>query len=369
VTTGVPGPDQEVLRNLPNLRSLCLGRYAAGPTIDPGELARMPHLEDLRFRAQQIATIEPIGELTGLRRLRIEDHTFESIAPLAAVTGLRWLALGWWKGMDKLGALGELEYVELVEGTVASLRAFRSWRGVRSLTIFGRRLKQLTGIEHLEALEELYLYNTAVEDLSPLGALPKLRRLRLDMPRNVVDFAPLGRLVGLETLIVDFKGASSAARPRLADLSALSSLRDLAINYADGEGWGFVLELPQLRRIRLYATVEPEAPDLIRARFPDAVVDVRPVADYDDGLAVQRLPDGRWSIDADVTGRLGVDDNFAPEGRLRSRLTETDPGVVDRLEFDTEADALVVIGSEADIHRVRDVLGGTPSFDRDRVQD
>lgn len=79
-----------------------MGRSTSGPTIDLATLAGMPHLENLRFRANHVTTIEPIGDLTGLRRLRIEDDTFESIAPLASVTGLRSLAIGWWKGMDRL---------------------------------------------------------------------------------------------------------------------------------------------------------------------------------------------------------------------------------------------------------------------------
>jgi hypothetical protein len=319
----------------------------------------MLDLEDLRFDASQVSGIEPIAGLTRLRRLRIENQTFESIAPLTAATGLRWLAIGWWKGMDRLGSLTELEHVELNEGTVSSLRSFREWRRVRSLTIFGRRLKSIAGIERFEALEDLFLYNTAVADLAPLAVTAGLRRLRLDMPTKVADFAPIGRLERLESLIVNFKGARSAAVPRLADLSRLRNLHDLALIKADGEGWRFLLDLPDLRRIQLFGSVDADAPDLIRRRFPGARVDVRPVTPRSPSVDVKRLPDGGYSIYADLSDLLGVNDNFEAEKRLRGRLSQADPDLLDRLEFDSEADALSVVGSsEADLRRVLALLTG-----------
>jgi hypothetical protein len=360
VTSGVPGPDDAVLRNLPNLRSLCMGRSKGGPQIDFRTLAAMPDLEDLRFDATQVATIEPIRLLTGLRRLRIEYLTFESIAPLGTATRLQWLAIGYWKGMGRLGALADLEYLELNEGTVSSLRAFRNCRNLRSLTIFGRQLKSLGGVEELAALEDLYLYNTGVADLSPLAGLRGMRRLRLDMPTKIADFSPIGQLEGLESLIVNFKGARWAALPRMADLASLRSLRDLALTGADGDGWRFLLELPNLRRILLFGSVDPDAPDLIRQRFPDARVDVRPVASQAaEPVDVKELPDGQWSIFADVTDLLAVDDNFEAERLLRRRIANADPNLLARLEFDTEPDNLSVTGpAEADLRRVLEILAG-----------
>jgi hypothetical protein len=350
VTTLVSPPDDSTLRNLPNLERLCLGRVVGASMIDLRTLAGMHGLQDLRFDAAQVTRIEPIAELTGLRRLRIESQTFESIAPLAAATRLQWLAIGWWKGMDRLAALTDLEHVELNEGTVSSLRTFRTWRRLRSLTVFGRRLKSLAGIEQLESLEDVFLYNTAVTDLAPLVASSRLRRLRLDMPSRVVDFAAIGQLEHLESLVVDFKGSRSASMPRLADLTSLRSLRDLGLTKVDGNGWRALLDLPDLRRILLYGSVDRDAPELFSRRFPTARLDIRPVAPGNAGLEVKELPDGSWSIYADVSDLLDVADNFLAEERLREWLRETDPELLDRLEFDSEADALAVTApSEADV--------------------
>lgn len=354
VTTLTPPPDDSTLRHLPNLARLCLGRSATESKIDLRTLGGMPDLVDLRFDALQVGDIEPIAGLTGLRRLRIEHQTFQSIAPVAAATGLRWLAIGWWKGMDRLGSLTDLEHVELNEGTISSLRAFRELRRLRSLTIFGRRLKSIAGIEQLDALEDLFLYNPGVADLTPLAAPQGLRRLRLDMPAKVVDFAPIGQLEHLRSLIVNFKGSASISVPRMADLASLHEMRDLALTKADGGGWRFLLDLPDLRRILLYGSLDADAPERIQSRFPEALVDVRPVSTQAaKPIEVKQLPDGRWSIFADVHDLLGVADNFDAETRLRELLATTDPELLARLEFDSDADALGVVGpAEADLRRV-----------------
>lgn len=109
----------------------------------------------------------------------------------------------------------------------------------------------MDGIEELSALEDLFLYNPGIEDLTPLGRLGRLRRLRLDVPRGVTDFSPIGRLHHLEELIINLKGDRSAALPRVGDLAGLRSLRGLALSGADGAGWKGLLDLPGLERVLL----------------------------------------------------------------------------------------------------------------------
>lgn len=354
VTSGVPPPTNATLRNLPNLERLCLGRSPTRERIDWRTLAAMRNLRDLRLHAWHISTVEPIDQLRGLERLRIEDHTFESIAPLAACERLRWLAIGWWKGMDRLGSLANLEHLELNEGTLSSLRALRNLSRLRSLVVFGRRLKTLNGIDHLGQLGSVFLYDVGVEDLTPLGECHSIRRLRLDAPNKVRDFAPIGRLTDLEALIVVFKGGPSAATPRLRDLVALGNLRELALLNVDGEGWEFLVGLPKLERVRLYGAIAAGAQDVLRRRFPAAVVDVRPSRlQQPTNLVPAQLPDGAWSLREDLRDMLGVSDNFAAEERIRERLRADDPELLTRLELDSEADFLSVVGrSRDDVLRV-----------------
>lgn len=358
VTSGVAPPGDEVLRNLPNLRSLCLGRVAGEPKLDLRVLAGMPSIEDLRFDAFGVATIEPLRALSGLRRVRIENHTFESIAPLAAASRLRFVAVGWWKGMDRLGELTELEEVELNEGTLSSLRPFRRLERLRSLTVFGRRLRSLAGIKEMTALEDLFLYNPGIDDLSPLVGLPRLRRIRLDLPGRIADFGPLGRIAGLEDLIINFKGDRSASTPRLADLRELRSLRRLALTRVDGTGWRFLLDVPAIERLLLYGSVDADAPDQLRRRFPDARLEVRPVQPVRPETRIVALGDGRWALRLDARRLLAVDDNFEAETWLEERLAHADPELAAALDFDSDAESLgVIAATEADVRKVAALLG------------
>ena len=157
------------------------------------------------------------------------------------------MAIGLWKGMDRLAPLTEVEEAEFNEGTVSSLRPFVRWRRLRSLTVVGRKLKSLAGIEGLAAMEDLYLYNPSITDLSPLSAVPGppppaprhadeghgLRPHRTTRTRGVPD-----RL----------QGRRFGGPPPMADLASLRNLRELALIGVDGGGWRFLLDLPDLRR-------------------------------------------------------------------------------------------------------------------------
>ena len=68
-----------------------------------------------------------------------------------------------------------------------------------------------------------------------------------------------------------------SATPRLADLRGIRSLREIAILGFDGEGWEFLLELPNLERLQLWGPMDPEAAGRLRERFPDAHLDIRSV--------------------------------------------------------------------------------------------
>jgi len=83
----------------------------------------------------------------------------------------------------------------------------------------GTAVRSVAGIERDIRVVELFLYNTAIRDLTPLAALSGLRVLRLDNT-PVDDLTPLAGLAGLRDL--------SLAGTRVTDLSALYDLPELA---------------------------------------------------------------------------------------------------------------------------------------------
>ncbi len=115
--------DQATLANLPGLVSLSLGEGFGSreltleqidmydwdaDRLDLNVLQRMPGLRDLRLHARAAHSIQPLGSLEMLERLRLEGISKErSAAPLASLTRLRWLALDNRTGLGSLRGLVE----------------------------------------------------------------------------------------------------------------------------------------------------------------------------------------------------------------------------------------------------------------------
>lgn len=335
--------DEATLCNLPGLERLCLGPTASASKIDLGALS-MPRLRDLRFHAFVIQSIAPLAHFATLERLRIDGATKESIAPLASLSALRFLAVEGWKGMRELGRLEGLEHLELNEVSVSSLSGFRGWRNVRKLWLSGRRLRSLEGIETMRSLEDLGLAVTGVSDLRPLAAAQELRRLVLVHPDRVTDFAAIGALRRLRSLEIRFGGTRTMKLSDISFLRGLDELRELAVE-------GALVPEDQL------AALGRGKPQLAIKYVPPST-DERPGTSIG-AVRVERLEeDGVWSIFQDLTGVLGVADNYKAEELIRKELRRREPDLLARLEFDSEADAVGITGpDEKDLRRVAQIIG------------
>src|SRR5439155_12724419 len=82
-------------------------------------------------------------------------------------------------------------------------RRWDTWKRLRKLTLGGRGLHSLSGLEAFEPLEELLLLNTPTDDLSPLRDLPRLTEVTLVLPARGVDFASLAAVPTLRLLEID----------------------------------------------------------------------------------------------------------------------------------------------------------------------
>jgi Leucine-rich repeat (LRR) protein len=124
-------------------------------------------------------------------------------------------------------------------------------RELRSLHAPDARIRDLTGIEVLVALEELYIYgNNDVTDIRPLVGLSSLRDLSLART-EIEDISPLAELSSLTSLslygnpIHDIRPLAALTRltrlqvehaAGVSDLSALSGLRSLTRLELSGNG-------------------------------------------------------------------------------------------------------------------------------------
>ena len=112
------------------------------------------------------------------------------------------------------------------------------------LTIVGKGIQNLEGIQYCTNIQELDLRNNNISDLSPLGSLTNLQYLNLDNSK-LNNINPLGSLINLNALylgnnkINDISSLSSLVNlntlglgnNKLDDISPLSSLKNLKTLY------------------------------------------------------------------------------------------------------------------------------------------
>ena len=92
---------------------------------------------------------------------------------------------------------------------------------LRSLSLLGTTISDLTPLANLTGLQHLDLDRTSIEDLTPLSNLTALESLDLNWT-SVSDVTPLANLTGLRHLILD--GTPVSDLTPLSNLTALESL-------------------------------------------------------------------------------------------------------------------------------------------------
>ena len=171
------GKGAESLFSCTTLEKLFVNRYP-GSSIEP--FLHLTGLQDLAIYSSPVASLEGIGQLAQLRRLR--------------------LAL-----LRKLSSLGGIEEL----------------KDLRDLTITTcRKIKDIGPVTGLTKLEILRLDNCGTLDsLHPLCALPNLRTLTFAATTNIRDgdLSPIKKLLSLEYLAFQSRKHYSHRREHFAD--------------------------------------------------------------------------------------------------------------------------------------------------------
>ena len=356
-------PDQKTIANLPRLESL----YAsATPT------RRQLRLEWLPSRLQELAigwsTSEPqrltrLGEFVELRRLSLDAGPSTPLAGLANLKRLTYLHLNGGKsGWQKLAGLTELEEVHLLATGLRDLSVASGWTKLHSISLSGRKLTSLDGIERLTGLETCTLDWVAIKDLAPLQGLSRLTDLVLDALVEVRRLDGLRDLPALRRLVMS--GAMErdwriASLEPLAQLEALEEL-DIGQLRLDDPSVEALARLSNLKRLRLWTLNRVAGLDDFRARRPEVEITDLGSGQEDSG-EVEVGPvtihppletGGPWWILQDLSSVLSTATNAEAEGVLRRRLEAENPALLSRLEFDTEAGGVGIRGTEEDLREV-----------------
>jgi Leucine-rich repeat (LRR) protein/ferric-dicitrate binding protein FerR (iron transport regulator) len=175
-----------------------------------GEFSKLTSLhidEGGQFIPDPISDLSPIGHLTGLRELVVQNC--REVSDLSALTGLKGLA--------------SLEVTECPK--VSDLSPLSELQALRRLGLGGcDNIQNLSPIQKLSDLQELHLPRwTTNEDLAALlPKLPNLESLSLSSP-IVWDLKPLANLTGLQSLDLGFSISVYDLTP-LTNLSRLQRL-------------------------------------------------------------------------------------------------------------------------------------------------
>ena len=132
------------------------------------------------------------------------------------------------KVLDVIGGqlkMLELRSLSLLGTTISDLTPLANLTGLQHLDLDRTSIKDLTPLSNLTALESLDLNWTSVSDVTPLANLTGLRRLFLE-GTPVSDISPLSNLTALESLSLGWRPASDVTP--LANLTGLQHL-DLSI--------------------------------------------------------------------------------------------------------------------------------------------
>ena len=360
--------DTATLSHLPGLESLYIPHVARQRVID---LACLPaqQMRQLAIWRWDVASLAPLAHMTGLRHL---DVTFfkESVDILAALHELTYLnILGPAKGWASLRQCANLEIASIIDFQMANMKRWDTWKRLRIACFGGRGVKSLAGIEACEQLESLLLLNLRTGDLAPLRDLQRLSTLTLRLPDRAIDLASIAQIPKLRRFEIDAMPVTQndvAHLPSLAPLWKAAALEEIILNgtCVDDGDLSPLASIGTLRRVHLGQDINCDVEKLRQAR-PDVTIDYKPPSGparkFERVGQVNIYPPGdginEGSIFDSFAQLLHTSTNYAAEKLIRTEVRKSDPALLKRLDWDTEAGAVGIYAKdEKDIRAVADAI-------------
>jgi hypothetical protein len=178
-------------------------------------------------------TLDFLADFPGLRALEIRVSALKSLEPLTLVAdSVEWLGLG----VDPsdlsckpIAGCTKLRWVKL-GGLPKDLDSIGSLAGLEALGLYGFTLKMLDVVRPLRNLERLCINAGSLEDIQPVGELPKLKALELMLVRKLKDVSPVAGVNTLQYLALNTMKMITA----LPDCSHLKALRRVYLDTMNG---------------------------------------------------------------------------------------------------------------------------------------
>ena len=176
-----------------------------------------PRNRALNLKGSQISDLQPLTNLTTLKRLNLGGTQVSDISPIAELTALEWLDLDdtLVSDVSPLADLTALELLDLFFTQVSDLVPLAKLTALSWLNLIGTPVSDIGPLAKMIALERLYLAGTQISNISPIAKLTALEHLDLSYTQ-VSDISPIVNLTGLGQL--DLRGTK-------VSLEAIEELR------------------------------------------------------------------------------------------------------------------------------------------------
>ncbi|OOQ96104.1 NEAT domain-containing leucine-rich repeat protein [Bacillus cereus] len=230
--------DYSALKYMPNLKSLTV---ANAKIKDPSFFTNLKQLKHLALRANEIVDVTPLVKMDNLESLDLSNNKITNVAPLTEmknVTSL-YLAGNQIEDVAPLAKMEQLDYLNVANNKISNVAPLSKLKNVTYLSLAGNQIeditplytlplkdlvltrnkvKDLSGIDQLNQLQELWIGKNEIKDVTPLSKMTQLKVLNL--PNNELkDITPLSSLVNLQKLDLEAN--------YISDLTPVSNLKKL----------------------------------------------------------------------------------------------------------------------------------------------
>jgi hypothetical protein len=183
-----------------------------------------------------------------------------------------------------------------------------------------------------------------------------------------LDLASIAKIPNLRLLEIDDAVTTPLRIPSLAPLRASTHLQEFSLlkTVVENADLTPLADLPNLRKLRLGSHIAAEVVDQLRAARPDIEIQYTPpdpkfaaLQEVIGAVTILKPGPGQevWSIFQSFAPALNLKTNYDAERRLKSEIKKSIPEISQRLDWDTEADAVAIYApSESDIRSVASLI-------------
>ncbi|XID94608.1 leucine-rich repeat protein [Paenibacillaceae bacterium WGS1546] len=232
------------IQYLTNLRKLILNE---NNITDISLLSSLQSLTHLELKNNQIHNVAPLSGLSPLKELYLGGNPITDYSPLAGIFGQltgKDFALPGNNG-DQVISFPDPFVEQAVRSKIQKPEGEIRVRDVNGITdlslVFNDNLSNLEGIQYFTDLKSLTIWGTGVKDISHLEQLKKIETLKLD-DNQIEDISVLGKLTNIKRL--------DLADNQIQHIDGLSQLQQLESLTLSGNQIQQITALSQLSQLR-----------------------------------------------------------------------------------------------------------------------